>query len=108
MMTRSGLSEQQYRARARVCELLLQYPNVEIYDFSSRIEWITDLDSYFDYSHHSSAMSDEIMRAMAAGENRVLSAEDMDAGSERIRQAVTAFADEYEPKSTNRNHGGIS
>lgn len=43
-------------------------------------------------------MSDEIMRAMAAGENRVLSAEDMDAGSERIRQAVTAFADEYEPK----------
>lgn len=35
---------------------------------------------------------------MAAGENRVLSAEDMDAGSERIRQAVTAFADEYEPK----------
>ena len=98
MMTRGGLSEQQYRARARVCELLLQYPNVEIYDFSSRIEWITDLDSYFDYSHHSSAMSDEIMRAMAAGENRVLSAEDMDAGSERIRQAVTAFADEYEPK----------
>ena len=98
LMTRGGLSEQQYRSRARVCELLLQYPNVEIYDFSSRIEWITDLDSYFDYSHHSSDVSDKIMRAMAAGENRVLSAEDMDAGSERIRQAVTAFADEYEPK----------
>lgn len=98
MMTRGGISEQQYRSRARVCELLLQYPNVEIYDFSSRIEWITDLDSYFDYSHHSPAMSDAIMRAMAAGENRVLSAEDMDAGSERIRQAVIAFADEYEPK----------
>ena len=78
--------------------LLLQYPNVEIYDFSSRVDWITDLDSYFDYSHHSSDVSDKIMRAMAAGENRVLSAEDMDAGSERIRQAVTAFADEYEPK----------
>lgn len=98
MMTRGGLSEQQYRSRARVCELLLQYPNVEIYDFSSRVEWITDLDSYFDYSHHSSAMSDAIMQAMAAGENRVLSAEEMDAGSERIRQAVNAFADEYEPK----------
>lgn len=28
---------------------------------------VTDLDSYFDYSHHSSAMSDEILRAMAAG-----------------------------------------
>lgn len=51
----------------RVCELLLQYPNVEIYDFSSRIEWITDLDSYFDYSHHSSDMSDEIMARYGGG-----------------------------------------
>lgn len=97
-MTRGGLSEQQFRSRARVCELLLGYPNVEIYDFSSRIEWITDLNSYFDYSHHSGDVSDAIMRAMAAGENRVLSAEDMWAGSERIRQAVIAFADEYEPR----------
>ena len=32
------------------------------------------------------------------GIRRMLVGEDMDAGSERIRQAVTAFADEYEPK----------
>ena len=69
---------------------------MEIYDFSSRIEWITDLDEYFDYSHHSSSVSDSIMRAMAAGENRVLSVEDMAAGSERIRQAVIDFAADYE------------
>ena len=67
LMTRQGLSEQQFRSRARVCELLLAYPNVEIYDFSSRLEWITDLDEYFDYSHHSGDISDAIMRAMAAG-----------------------------------------
>lgn len=96
LMTRGGLSEQQFRSRARVCELLLKYPNVEIYDFSSRIEWITDLDEYFDYSHHSSAMSDAVMRAMAAGENRVLSTEAMQAGSQRIREAVESFAAEYE------------
>ena len=96
LFTRGGLSEQQYRSRARVCELLLEYPNVEIYDFSSRIEWITDLDEYFDYSHHSSAMSDNIMRAMAAGENRVLTVEDMQAGSQRIREAVESFAAAYE------------
>lgn len=99
LFTRGGLAEQQYRSRARVCELLLEYPNVEIYDFSSRIEWITDLDEYFDYSHHSSAMSDQIMRAMAAGENRVLTVEDMRAGSERIRQAVISFAEMYESGS---------
>ena len=88
----NGLSEQQFRTRARVCELLLQYPNVKIFDFSSREEWITDLDNYFDYSHHSSEISDAIMRAMAAGECRVTSVEDMERGSERIRNLVRAFA----------------
>lgn len=97
LMTRGGLSEQQFRSRARVCELLLNCPNVEIYDFSSRVEWITDLDEYFDYSHHSSDVSDRIMHAMAAGENRVTSVEEMWTGSERIRRAVEEFAAWYEP-----------
>lgn len=95
--TRIGLSEQQFRSRDLVCEMLLEYPNVKIFDFSSRIEWITDLDQYFDYSHHSEAMSDMVMRAMAADECRVLSIEDMRAGSERLRQAVVDFAEAYEP-----------
>lgn len=95
--TRIGLSEQQFRSRERVCEMLLEYPNVKIFDFSSRIEWITDLDEYFDYSHHSGDMSDQVMRAMAAGECRVFSAADMRSGSERIRQAVIDFAEAYEP-----------
>ena len=60
------------------------------------MEWITDLDEYFDYSHHSGAVSDAVMRAMAAGENRVTGVEEMQAGSERIRQAVEAFAAWYE------------
>lgn len=97
VMTRGGLSEQQYRSRARVCELLLDYPNVEIYDYSSRLEWITELDNYFDYSHHSGEISDAIMRAMAAGENRVTSVSQMEEGSARIRRAVEAFAAAYEP-----------
>ncbi|MBE5799078.1 MAG: hypothetical protein E7321_03920 [Clostridiales bacterium] len=96
LMTREGISEQQYRSRARVCELLLGYENVEIYDFSSRMDWITDLDEYFDYSHHSSGVSDRIMRAMAAGEGRVYTVQAMRDGSERIRQAVMDFAAEYE------------
>lgn len=95
LMTRGGISEQQFRSRRLLCEKLLDYPNVEIYDYSSRIEWITDLDQYFDYSHHSGEVSDKLMRAMADGEDRVLSIEDMEAGSERIRQAVIDFAETY-------------
>ena len=79
-----------------MCEKLLAYENVEIYDFSSRLEWITDFDNYCDYSHHSAALSDEIVCAMAAGENRVFTVEDMVAGSERIRTAADEFAKEYE------------
>ena len=37
------------------------------------------------------------MRAMAAGENRVRSVSDMEAGSQIIREAVEAFAEKYEP-----------
>ena len=95
LMTREGISEQQFRSRRLLCEKLLAYPNVEIYDYSSRIDWITDLDQYFDYSHHSGAVSDKLMRAMAAGEDRVLSIEAMEAGSERIRRAVIDFAETY-------------
>ena len=90
--------EQQFRSRARVCELLLDLENVEIYDFSSQTDWILDLDEYFDYSHHSSAVSDRIMQAMAAGECRVTSVEEMKAGSERIREAVQTFTQMFESR----------
>lgn len=96
-VTRGGLAEQQYRSRRLVCELLLSYPNVEIYDFSCRLDWIENLNNYFDYSHHSTQVSDALMAAMARGENRVNSAEEMEAGSELLRQAAEAFAARYEP-----------
>ena len=97
-VTRGGLSEQQYRSRRLVCEMLLSCPNVEIYDFSSRLDWIEDLDNYFDYSHHSTQVSDALIRAMAAGENRVYSPEEMEAGSEVLRGAAERFAARYEPR----------
>ena len=42
------------------------------------------------------SVSDRIMRAMAAGEGRLTTVEQMWEGSERIRQAVIDFAAEYE------------
>ena len=77
--------------------MLLQYPNVEIYDYSSRIEWISQLDEYFDYSHHSEKYSDMVMRAMAAGENRIMSVSDMEEGNARLREEIEMFTQQYEP-----------
>ncbi|MBQ8129700.1 MAG: hypothetical protein IJ175_05575 [Clostridia bacterium] len=96
-VTRGGLSEQQYRTRRLVCEMLLGYPNVEVYDFSCRLDWIENLNNYFDYSHHSRQVSDALIAAMARGENRVQTAAEMEAGSEALRKAAQAFADRYEP-----------
>lgn len=95
---RGGLMEQQFRSRRLVAEMLLGYPNVEIYDFSCRLEWIENLSEYFDYSHHSPAVCDALIRAMARGENRVFSPEEMRSGSEIIRQAARRFAEKYEPE----------
>jgi len=95
---RNGLIAQQMRSRALVCEKLLAYENVEIYDFSSRLEWITDFDNYCDYSHHSAQLSDAIIHAIAAGENRVHSVEQMREGSSVIFAAAQEFAKTYEGK----------
>ena len=42
------------------------------------------------------AVEDAALAAMAAGENRVYTVDDMWAGSQCIREAVEAFAAEYE------------
>ena len=97
-MMRGGLMEQQFRSRRLVAEMLSAAPNVEIYDFSCRLDWIENLDNYFDYSHHSTEVCDALIRAMAEGENRVNTPEEMDAGSEVIRGAAERFAEKYEPR----------
>lgn len=99
--TRGGDVERQYRARERLGELLLGLPNVEIYDFSARLEWAENLDNYFDFSHHSGDVSDALMRAMAAGENQVHSAEELRENNETLREAVERFAEKYEPQGLN-------
>jgi hypothetical protein len=65
-------------------------------DYSA--EGIENLSEYFDYSHHSTKISNELMEAMARGENRVWTREDMEKGNEVIRLAVNRFIDKYEPK----------
>lgn len=99
--TREGQAERQYRARERLCELLLDLPNVEIYDFSARAEWVEELNNYFDYSHHSGEISDALMRAMAEGEGRIRSTEEMRAGNAYLREATQRFAEKYEPAGLN-------
>lgn len=94
---RGGILLQQEHTRELAVEYLAGYENVRMFDYSARVEWITNLDNYFDFSHHCSAISDEIMRAMAAGECRVTTVEQVREGNVRIEAAVQEFLLEYEP-----------
>ena len=38
------------------------------------------------------------MRAMAAGENRIMSVSDMEEGNARLREEIEMFTQQYEPQ----------
>lgn len=52
-------------------EALLGIENVKIYDFTTREEWVCNLNNYKDTSHYSADISDAIAQAIADDENRV-------------------------------------
>lgn len=52
-------------------EYLLGYENVKIYDFTTREEWVCNLNNYKDLSHYSPEISDAMAYAMAEEENLV-------------------------------------
>ena len=69
-------------------EVLLAYDNVQVYDFQARADWICDLDNYIDTRHYSGAINDAMAEAMAAGENRVTGAAQIEADNDVIRSLV--------------------
>ncbi len=59
-----------------------------VYDFQARADWICDLDTYIDTRHYSGAINDAMAEAMAAGENRIADAAQLEANDDLIRNLV--------------------
>jgi hypothetical protein len=51
--------------------ILLTYPNVEIYDFQARTEWILDLNHYIDAKHYGADINAAMAEDIAAGNCRI-------------------------------------
>lgn len=51
--------------------ILLTYPNVEIYDFQARTEWILDLNHYIDAKHYGADINTAMAEDIAAGNCRI-------------------------------------
>ena len=76
-------------------ERLLELPNVTLYDFNTREEWVRDLRYYKDYSHYSPEINDAIAQAIANGENRVRDIYDIYEHNDLICAWVDEIYDRY-------------
>ena len=84
----NGTLELDLHQKQALIEVLLAYDNVQVYDFQARADWICDLDNYIDTRHYSGAINDAMAEAMAAGENHVTGAAQIEADNDVIRSLV--------------------
>lgn len=70
-LIQEGSIERQFEAEQLVTELLLQCPNVRLYNFYDRFDVITNLDNYRDKEHYAANVNSMILEWMAGGEGLV-------------------------------------
>lgn len=80
-----GAMEYHLSQKEALTAALLTYPNVKVYDFQARTDWILDLNNYIDTWHYGPWISDAIVSAVAAGENRVTSCEQLQENAAVLR-----------------------
>ncbi len=67
----TGDAAELLQAKQDAANILLEFENVEIYDFSSMIQWTGDLSNYSDSIHYDQQISEEILEYIAEGKNRI-------------------------------------
>lgn len=70
-MNQEGMMQMQFDAELIATELLLQCPNVRLYNFNDKYDVITDLDNYRDKEHYSAEINSRILEWIAAGDGLV-------------------------------------
>lgn len=70
-MNQEGLMLKQFEAELITTELLLQCPNVRLYNFNDRYDIITDFDNYRDKEHYGAHINSQILEWLAEGEGLV-------------------------------------
>ena len=72
-----------------VAARLLAYPNVRVYDFRARTDWILNLDNYIDDHHYGPWINAAMAEDMAAGRCRAAGAEETRENSRVLRELVS-------------------
>lgn len=61
----------QLEAQKEAVEVVLQAENVHVFDFSYRVDIVSDLNNYMDSLHYSPEINSEILRAISEGEGEL-------------------------------------
>ncbi|MDR3050528.1 MAG: hypothetical protein LBU67_02240 [Oscillospiraceae bacterium] len=91
MMQQNGHLDFVLNTKEQLTELLLAYPNVHLYDFTARLDWIDNLDLYTDYAHYTPTLNDEITRCLADEALRVRDIYDVYEANDTLAQVAAAF-----------------
>ena len=71
---------------------LLTYPNVRVYDFRARTDWILNLDNYIDDHHYGPWINAAMAEDMAKDRCRIRSPEEAEENSRILKNLVTQIA----------------
>ena len=83
-------------------------PNVALYDFQGRLDWVTDLGNYKDIYHFSPRISRDLLAAIAAGSDRV-DAGSLDASAVALRTlAISTLPSAVDPTNGRARSGQAS
>ena len=85
-MKSRGTLEAMLTLRGLCYDALSAYPNVTVYDFSAREDWVLHLENYKDTLHYGQWINDAITACIADGESVVSSRETLDTATRQLRQ----------------------
>lgn len=92
-MQSRGTLEAMLALRGLCYDTLSGYPNVTVYDFSAREDWVLHIDNYKDTLHFGQWINDAITRCIAQQENIVESRAQLDEATAQLRAWAQALID---------------
>ncbi|MBR4038801.1 MAG: hypothetical protein IKJ11_01730 [Clostridia bacterium] len=90
-MQAKGTLESMLTLRGVCYDVLSQYDNVTVYDFSTREDWVLNLDNYKDTLHYGAWINDAIVEEIAAGRFAVRERAQLDAATTQLRTWANAL-----------------
>lgn len=83
-----GEAEELIRERTVVMKELLKYPNVKLYDFQAKRDFVCHHDYFSDIQHFSSDAARKILAHLATGDLRIRTEAEVDANERELRKLI--------------------